>query len=168
MPIHKYQRVTTPGPDGTTLYFRNTETHEAIELAELNGWHYVFVPDGAAMPEQHADIVFGKIDTEVERELAQAAGISSIPTLMVFREQIMLFQQAGALPANGLEQLIGQVRSVDMDEVRRQIEAAGATREAAELGYDAVALSLSGQTTQTYFSLRSIDAQRSARSESWA
>ena len=52
-----------------------------------------------------------------------AFGIRSIPTLMVFREQIMLFQQAGALPANGLEQLIGQVRSVDMDEVRRQIEA---------------------------------------------
>ena len=56
MPIHKYQRVVTPGPNGATLYFRNTETNDAIELAELDGWHYVFVPDGVTMPEQHADI----------------------------------------------------------------------------------------------------------------
>lgn len=56
MPIHKYQRVVTPGPNGATLYFRNTETNDAIELAELDGWHYVFVPDGVTLPEQHADI----------------------------------------------------------------------------------------------------------------
>ena len=56
MPIHKYQRVVTPGPNGTTLYFRNAETNDAIELAELDGWHYVFVPDGVTLPEQHADI----------------------------------------------------------------------------------------------------------------
>lgn len=73
MPIHKYQRVTTPGPDGTTLYFRNTETNEAIELAELNGWHYVFVPDGAAMPEQHADIGWQAVTlTDAEKEQIKA------------------------------------------------------------------------------------------------
>ena len=56
MPIHKYQRVVTPGPNGTTLYFRNTDPSNALELAELDGWHYVFVPDGAALPEQPTDI----------------------------------------------------------------------------------------------------------------
>ena len=76
-----------------------------------------------AAADKHPDILFAKVNTEEEQALASAFGIRSIPTLMVFREQIMLFQQAGALPANGLEQLIGQVRSVDMDEVRRQIEA---------------------------------------------
>ena len=56
MAIYKYQRVVKPGPNGFTLYFRNTETNDALELAELDGWHYVFVPDGVTMPEQHADI----------------------------------------------------------------------------------------------------------------
>ena len=56
MPIFKYQRITTPGPNGTTLYFRNTETNDAIELAELDGWHYVFVPDTVALPEQRIEI----------------------------------------------------------------------------------------------------------------
>ena len=73
MPIHKYQRVVTPGPDGATLYFRNTETNEAMELAELNGWHYVFVPDGAAMPDQHTDIQWQVVTlTDAEREQIKA------------------------------------------------------------------------------------------------
>ena len=83
----------------------------------------MFAPVFEAAADKHPDILFAKVNTEEEQALASAFGIRSIPTLMVFREQIMLFQQAGALPANGLEQLIGQVRSVDMDEVRRQIEA---------------------------------------------
>ena len=83
----------------------------------------MFAPIFEAAVDKHPDILFAKVNTEEEQALASAFGIRSIPTLMVFREQIMLFQQAGALPANGLEQLIGQVRSVDMDEVRRQIEA---------------------------------------------
>ena len=83
----------------------------------------MFAPIFEAAADKHPDILFAKVNTEEEQALASAFGIRSIPTLMVFREQIMLFQQAGALPANGLEQLIGQVRSVDMDEVRRQIEA---------------------------------------------
>ena len=83
----------------------------------------MFAPIFEAAADKHPDILFAKVNTEEEQALASAFGIRSIPTLMVFREQIMLFQQAGALPANGLEQLIGQVRAVDMDEVRRQIEA---------------------------------------------
>ena len=83
----------------------------------------MFAPIFEAAADKHPDLLFAKVNTEEEQALASAFGIRSIPTLMVFREQIMLFQQAGALPANGLEQLIGQVRSVDMDEVRRQIEA---------------------------------------------
>ncbi len=83
----------------------------------------MFAPIFEAAADKHPDILFAKVNTEEEQALASAFGIRSIPTLMVFREQIMLFQQAGALPANGMEQLIGQVRSVEMDEVRRQIEA---------------------------------------------
>ena len=74
MTIHKYQRITTPGPDGTTLYFRNTETNDALELAELNGWYYVFVPDGVVMPEQHADIQWQAVTlTDALKEQIKAA-----------------------------------------------------------------------------------------------
>jgi hypothetical protein len=74
MPIHKYQRVVTPGPNGATLYFRNTETNDAIELAELDGWHYVFVPDGVTLPEQHADIQWQAVTlTDALKEQIKAA-----------------------------------------------------------------------------------------------
>lgn len=74
MPIHKYQRVVTPGPNGATLYFRNTETNDAIELAELDGWHYVFVPDGVTLPEQHADIQWQVVTlTDALKEQIKAA-----------------------------------------------------------------------------------------------
>lgn len=56
MSIYKYQRVVTDGPDGFTLYFRNTETNDAVELAELDGWHYVFAPDSVTLPAQHPEI----------------------------------------------------------------------------------------------------------------
>ena len=73
MPIHKYQRVVTPGPNGATLYFRNAETNDAIELAELDGWHYVFVPDGVTLPEQHADILWQSVTlTDAEKEQIKA------------------------------------------------------------------------------------------------
>ncbi len=67
----------------------------------------------------HADIVFGKVDTEAEQGLAAAAGITSIPTLMAFREGILVFSQPGALPAAALEQVIAAVRDLDMEHVRR-------------------------------------------------
>jgi len=80
-----------------------------------------FAPTYESASEQHEDIVFAKVDTEDQQELAQAFGIRSIPTLMVFRDQIILYAQPGALPGNLLEDLIGQVKAVDMDEVRTQI-----------------------------------------------
>jgi thioredoxin 1 len=80
-----------------------------------------FAPTYESASEQHEDIVFAKVDTEDQQELAQAFGIRSIPTLMVFRDQIVLYAQPGALPGNLLEDLIGQVKAIDMDEVRAQI-----------------------------------------------
>jgi thioredoxin 1 len=80
-----------------------------------------FAPVFEAASEQHDDIVFAKVDTDAEQELAMAFGIRSIPTLMVFRDQIVLYAQPGALPGNVFEDLVGQVKGVDMDEVRAQI-----------------------------------------------
>jgi thioredoxin 1 len=88
-----------------------------------------FAPTYEAASDQHEDIVFAKVDTEDQQELAQAFGIRSIPTLMVFRDQIVLYAQPGALPGNMLEDLIGQVKAIDMDEVRAQIESQNAAVE---------------------------------------
>jgi thioredoxin 1 len=82
-----------------------------------------FAPTFEAASEKNPDMVFAKVDTEDQPELAQAFGIRSIPTLMVFRDQIVLYAQPGALPPNMLEDLISQVRDVDMDEVRAQVAA---------------------------------------------
>jgi thioredoxin 1 len=78
--------------------------------------------------EKHADITFGKIDTEAERALAEGFEISSIPTIMAIRDGIVVFAQPGALPAPALEDLIGQVRKLDMDAIRAEI--------ASEMGAD--------------------------------
>jgi thioredoxin-like negative regulator of GroEL len=75
-----------------------------------------------ATAEKHPDIVFGKVNTDEEHVLAAHFGIRSIPTLMVFREQVILYAQPGALPASALESVIEQAKALDMDEVRRQIE----------------------------------------------
>lgn len=83
----------------------------------------MFAPIFESASEKHADIVFGKVDTEAQQQLASAAGIQSIPTLMVFREKVLLFSQAGALPAPALEDLITQVKSVDMAAVHKEIAA---------------------------------------------
>lgn len=81
----------------------------------------MFAPVFEKASEQHPDIVFGKVDTEAERPLAAAAGITSIPTLMAFREGILVHAQPGALPAPALEQLIEAVRGLDMEDIRRQV-----------------------------------------------
>jgi len=81
----------------------------------------MFAPIFEKASEQHADVVFAKVDTEAEQELAQSFGIMSIPTLIVFRDQVVLYSQPGALPAPSLDDLIGRVRAVDMDDVHRQI-----------------------------------------------
>jgi thioredoxin 1 len=83
----------------------------------------MFAPVFEKASGQHPDIVFGKVDTEAERGLASAASITSIPTLMVFREGILVHAQPGALPAPALEELIVAVRGLDMDDVRRQVAA---------------------------------------------
>lgn len=82
-----------------------------------------FAPIYEQAAESHADVVFGKINTDQEQELAGAFNIRSIPTLMVFREQVVLFQQAGALPASALEQVITQAKALDMAKVHQEIAA---------------------------------------------
>lgn len=90
----------------------------------------MFAPVFEKASEQHPDIVFGKIDTEDQRELSAAFHISSIPTLMVFREGVLVFSQPGALGAPQLDQLIAGVRGLDMDTVRAQVAAQKAEQEA--------------------------------------
>jgi len=81
----------------------------------------MFAPVFEKASESHPDIVFAKVDSEAERSLAGAAGITSIPTLMAFREGVLVFAQPGALPAAALDQVISAVRQLDMDEVRADI-----------------------------------------------
>ena len=80
-----------------------------------------FAPVYEAMSEKHPGLTFAKVDTEAEQSLAAAAGITSIPTLMIFRDGILLFSQPGALPASALEEIIGKVDELDMDDVRKKI-----------------------------------------------
>ena len=87
----------------------------------------MFAPVFEQASKQHADITFAKVDTEAEPTLAGAAGIMSIPTLMAFRDGILVFAQPGALPAPALERVIQAVRELDMDEVRDQVATQRAT-----------------------------------------
>jgi thioredoxin 1 len=80
-----------------------------------------FAPTYEAASEANPDLTFGSVNTEEQHALASAAQVSSIPTLMVFREGLLVFSQAGALPPPALDQLIAAVRDLDMDDVRRQI-----------------------------------------------
>ena len=82
----------------------------------------MFAPVYEKASTANPDIVFGKIDTEAEPELAAGARITSIPTIMAFREGVLVFAQPGALPAAALKDLIGQVRALDMDDVRKRLE----------------------------------------------
>lgn len=83
----------------------------------------VFGPTYEKVAAKHADITFGKVDTEAQPDLAGAFDIRSIPTLMILRDKVLLFSQAGALPEAGLEDLIRQTRALDMDKVRAEIAA---------------------------------------------
>ncbi|MFC4903460.1 thiol reductase thioredoxin [Kocuria sp. CNJ-770] len=80
-----------------------------------------FAPTYEAASEKHEDIVFGKVDTEDQQMLAASAQISSIPTLMAFREGILVFSQPGALPSSALDQVIDAVKGLDMEEVRAEV-----------------------------------------------
>ena len=105
--------------------FESTVTSEGITLvdwwASWCGPCLQFAPVYESASEEHDDVVFGKIDTEDQQELAAAAQITSIPTLMAFRDGVLVFNQAGALPAPSLEQVIQAVKGLDMDDVHRQI-----------------------------------------------
>ena len=91
--------------------------------AEWCGPCRMFGPIFEEASENHPDITFGKVDTEAERGLAAAANITSIPTLMAFRDGILVFAQPGALPATSLQSLIDGVKALDMDEIRKEIAA---------------------------------------------
>ena len=94
----------------------------------------MFAPVFEAASEKHPDIVFGKVDTEAQPELAALARISSIPTLMAFRDGVLVFSQPGALPAPALEQVIEAVRGLDMEQVKRDMSAQAAEQTAAQSG----------------------------------
>lgn len=82
-----------------------------------------FAPTYEKISDKYPEIIFGKVNTEAEQELAGYFQIRSIPTLMVFRQNVVVYSEAGALPASGLEQLIEQAQKLDMDEVRKEIAA---------------------------------------------
>ncbi|PID96259.1 MAG: thioredoxin [Actinomycetales bacterium] len=111
--------------DLTAADFEQTITGNDIVLVDFwaawCGPCRQFAPIFEKASEQHTDIVFGKVDTEAERTLAGSAGITSIPTLMAFREGVLVFSQPGALPAAALDQVIDGVRGLDMEKVHAQV-----------------------------------------------
>jgi len=131
-----------PTVELTNDIFEKTVTSPGITLvdfwADWCGPCKMFAPIYDAASEKNPDVTFAKVDTEAEQALAGAAGISAIPTLMAFRDGVLVFSQAGALPAPALDQVIEAVKGLDMDEVHRQIAAQQAAEaEAPEVAPEA-------------------------------
>jgi thioredoxin 1 len=105
-----------------------TETLDGNEIVLLDFWAAwcgpcrMFGPIFEDAAQRHSGVVFGKVDTEAQQDLAAAFRITSIPTLMAFRERVLVFAQPGMLSANQLDKLIEAIKDLDMDEVRAQIE----------------------------------------------
>jgi thioredoxin len=133
LPTEKHQRTNHGERRMATINltadnFKETISGNDIVIvdfwAEWCGPCRSFAPTFEAASEKYPDIAFCKVNTEEEREMAAGFNIRSIPTLMVFREQVILYAEAGALPAAALDQLIEQVRALDMEKVRAEIAAA--------------------------------------------
>ncbi len=127
-------RISMSTTNLTLDSFEPTVTSDGITIvdfwAEWCGPCKMFGPIFEEVSDSNPDVTFAKVDTEAEQQLAGSLGIMSIPTVMIFRDGIQLFAQPGALPKGALEDLLGQVRNLDMDEIRAQL--AEESNEAAE------------------------------------
>ena len=119
--------------DVTEDTFQETVTQDGIVFvdawADWCGPCKQFAPTYEKASEKHTDVTFAKLDTEANQQLASALEIQAIPTLMAFRDGILIFQNAGALPPTAFDDLIQQVKDLDMDDVRRQIAEQNATEQ---------------------------------------